>query len=742
MKTKITIILLLWLGSICILKAQNIIESTQVNYRVTTDYYTLLIPKNSGMIESLKLTGSEFEIVSDYPDYSVFFPEYVAEHSDGLSGTFIHPPRHPEFLSFENPKNTPTLAILKVAYNTGEINSYWTYVFRRDTPTFRASVKRVVVKSGVYSNAQQCVMYSVEMDQSGLIDYAGRFQITMGNYAGNFPFVTWPREGVPDASPNTSPHSLWTNFDYGSPKYFPMFMWRNSAADITAGVMTTWTSPNQRESVSYHGGGNSRVHPGYAEGQWNWFGKTDSESLYLTAGTTYSMELIYYQNYGPVDSLLSTNTSLFKNDGFLPRSVQDYRAASWGGRTSAHDRYFWRYPQATSNDISTQRLFRHESFAIPRSQNGLRDSHLFSLYLKAAIADSIINLAPNDGHLPLFSSLNNGQTDTSFIGEMSWVVSDIVSELTYELPFDQSVIHVSGSFNLENTNLAGLDSIWVELSTSNRSQIQQNADSDSWSFWAPDTLLDTIAVNISRTEGFLETHATVNALKLLSYSRDAALPANIFSFSFDCIPSVYRSNTLNDVSLYRSYFTRVASADESVACYIEPSSKYFCIDALVQDTALVLTFWVDEASDSIYLYYPNALAPFISDVLFGRTLEIEPTVFENIYMISGGVEPGFHILRLNDSPSISFQSNLTIFPNPGIGDGINFYVAALGRENGSIRVFNLLGQEVFQFNFTTNNIGITRIHIPINKIHLSNGLYYTSIDYSGTKYFQKLVIVR
>jgi len=719
----------------------DIIKSSSQNYIITTDYFTAVIAKNSGMVESLKLPGSDFEIVSDYPDYSMFFPEFINEHDDGLAGSFIHPPKYPEDLSFDVEMNTPTLGILKVSYVTRQINSYWTYIFERDQPTFRTSIKRVVEKSGVYSNAQQCVMYSADMDQSGLITYGGKFLMTMGSYSGDYPSVRWVPENVPDASPNTSPHSLWTNFDFGEPTFFPMFMWRKSSDDITVGVITTWTSENQRASISYHGGGAGHQHPGYAEGQWNWFGKSDSESLYLTAGTTYSMELVYYQNYGPIDSLLSYNEALLNSEVSIPRTIQDYKVASWGGRSSGSDRYFWRYPQVTSNDISSQRLFRHQAFAIPQSQNGLRDSHLFSLHLKASIGDLVVDLAPNYGHEPLFSAISTVRTDSSWIGCMSWDVMNITSELKYEMTARNSVVHASGSFNVGQVDLQVLDSIWIELACSNRSKFRQIGNGDVWEFWSPDTLLDTVLIQISNFTGVDGFSLDSTTLNVVTYRKNTSGNVPNPEFSLDCTAGTLKPNKLNNSNLFLSYFTRVRNQRGVENCYIEPSSKYFCINSIQDQDTLLLNFWVDEMVDSIYLYSDKIFTAFATDLSTRKQLQVGTTSYRNIYLITGELEPGYHTIRFNEVSETNYQISLTIFPNPGTGEEINFYVASPGNESGNFTIYNILGQEVTNYRFQTTAVGYTRMNFPLHSLKLGNGLYFIVVDYLNDKRIQKMIIV-
>ena len=119
------------------LSAKNIVTSTNLDYIVTTDYFSAKISVSTGMIESLKLNGSEFELVSDYPEYSLFFAEYVAENEDGRGASFINPARNSDDISIQLLKNTPKWGIISVTFLPHGINSYWTYIFKKDIPIFR-----------------------------------------------------------------------------------------------------------------------------------------------------------------------------------------------------------------------------------------------------------------------------------------------------------------------------------------------------------------------------------------------------------------------------------------------------------------------------------------------------------------------------------------------------------------------------------------------------------------------------
>ena len=57
------------------------------------DHYTVIILKFDGKIESVKLHGSDFEIVSNHSNFSIFFPEYRYEHDDDNFDYFDCPNR-------------------------------------------------------------------------------------------------------------------------------------------------------------------------------------------------------------------------------------------------------------------------------------------------------------------------------------------------------------------------------------------------------------------------------------------------------------------------------------------------------------------------------------------------------------------------------------------------------------------------------------------------------------------------
>jgi hypothetical protein len=67
------------------------VRKNTTEYVIENGRFVATVSRTNGMVESLQLIESNFEIASDYPNYSIFFPEFLYEHPDGLAGTFYFP---------------------------------------------------------------------------------------------------------------------------------------------------------------------------------------------------------------------------------------------------------------------------------------------------------------------------------------------------------------------------------------------------------------------------------------------------------------------------------------------------------------------------------------------------------------------------------------------------------------------------------------------------------------------------
>ncbi len=710
---------------------------------MTNEYYSLLIDKSTGMIESLKLRNSNFELVCDVAVYSLFFSEYLHEPDGNYSNAFNYPPRHSDGVDISILENSDSLGVVSVNWDTGQLNSKWEFIFQRNAPTFRAAITRTVVQSGVYSNAQHCVMYSADMDMSYLINYEGNLLVTQGSYDGSYEAEACQSDAR-DYLPATTTHSLWTVFDYGKPKYLPAFIWWKADENITVGVITTWTSENQRATVSYHGGGSSQSHPGYAEGQWNWFGKSDSESLYLTAGTSYSMELIFYQNYGHIDTLLDYVAERINPEAYLKRNIEDYRVASWGGRSSPSSGYFWRYPQISSNEITSQRLFRPQAFAIPRSQNGMRENHLFSFSVGAIIDGAEVVLTPNYGLIPLFESLDFEQNDSGWIGSMAWIVDGLETSINYQMLLDQSEINVFGDIRVSQPNLHQIEGVSLNLDPSNRASYEYDESEIQLKFKAKDSVLDSIEIGVVNLEGVESVFEGTKRVKLVlsNNSQGAVIDEADYSYSMQLVPKIYADPEGIASGEFKSYFVKPASKGVSSEIFIEPSADYYCLGVEAEDENLKFDFWVQNPISEIFIYSENVLPNYLYNETKVVRYPVQISETKDVYRIICSLNRGVHSLSSffqSTSAGVEWSS---VHPNPNLAGEFKINIFSNHYQSGNLTVYNIKGQVIESFPIVANGRDYQVILISLDQSRYASGVYILKADFPQSTQIQKITYLK
>jgi len=712
---------------------------------VTNGKIVVKISKENGMISSLKLKGKSFEIGSDFAHYSVFFPEFSYLHPDGIGMDYYEPEKDKRNVNVTYKKYNK-LIIVQAVWENGKIDAVWEYFFEPNIPYFRVQITRTVARTGVYSNFQQCTMYNPDMDNSFIINYQGELEVTMGHYHGNKKCVApikWPVY----YSPFTAQHSLWTVFDYGRPTYFPAMIWSDNETNIHAGVIATYTSPNQRETISYHGGGTTKSHPGFCEAQFNWFGKSDSESLYLRKGTQFSMELYFYQNIGPIDSLLDFSQNLLSQN-FVCKMPENYVAASWGGNNSSREIYYWRFPQVSSNYITSQELWRHKSFSIPRSQNGIWDIPLFSLDVIHLDKKAKI-LTPNHGTDPLFEKLWTLKTDTSYTGGMSWKVDDFYTKLSYTNYSRRRRVTVAGEINNRNPEKG---ENFIRLTPSSRiRQLFVNTNDTLFSFISMDPLLDTVSISLTNVTGIDSFFLVSDSLFL----RIAGGETGASKFCFDLFPAIKnpireksRASQLDlaPPSPYKAYFVKMGM--HSDLSYL-PSSRYFAFDEMKKKDSYAFNLYVSSDVDSFIFalddseQYPSGSGSLrISEGLLSRIvypIGANATIFRFHHQFRA--HHIYHIEWLYDSYQVIPEEIKTpmIYPNPSKGDFSFFFNSAKGGEC-SYEIYNILGVKVFRLkeNLESNEIIVKNFDLS----HFPSGVYFLRIRQSTKSKSLKFVIVR
>jgi len=726
----------------------HIITEMDDHYLVNTDKYRLVIPKQSGMIESMRLPGSDFELVADYWAYSLYFTEFNVARPDGSWGDFFYPnndaspPIGRNQVQINIIENTSELGIISVIWTTDLIDATWDYVFVKNEPVFRSSFRREVVSTGLYSNAQHCVMYSADMDDSYIIDYKGGIITTMGDYDGHYNTTPWSSDAS-DANPTMATHSLWTLFDYGSPQFLPTLAWHDDEEDITTGVITTWSSANQRASISYHGGGASGHHPGFAEGQWNWFGKSDSEALFLREGTSYAIELLFYQDYGHVDSLFQLSDNILTPDTYRLREIEDYQVASWGGNSSNLDRYFWRYPQVSSNSITSQRLFRPKAFAVSRSQNGMRDNHLFSISIYALINNEVHDLTPNYGHAPLFDSLSNLETDSSWIGAMSWTESDIQTQLSYELIEANSTVRIRTSINTTSNGTDDIEEIYAGLVSSNRAELRTDLPDKQWSFQAADAVLDSISIVVDDLEGLVGSSIEGDVLKFtIAHGSEFIDSAGVFDFSMRLVAFIDDKPAAEHSGPFKSHFVRLPVHGQSSTALIEPSSDYFVLEQTRSNQGLQMKIWIQREISEVTFYDEDFVPNYLYDFVSVQRFPVEASNQQNVYSIRANLSPGIYVLN-SDTARSEDESCLfsPTFPNPTSSDKVFFNLYSNKSGFGTITIFDIRGRLLDESQFELNGRGLHEMRLKLDKKHYEAGIYFIRIDFLNETRMLKTILL-
>jgi len=644
------------------------------------------------------------------------------------------------------------IVIVDIKWINNKINAFWKYFIEDKKPYFKVFITREIALEAVYSNFQQCTMYNSDMDNSFIINYQGQLELTMGNYYGEKKYVLPSRDGG-YFSPFTAQHSLWTVFDYGSPKYFPTIAWSDNETNIHAGVIATYTSPNQRETVSYHGGSSTKKHPGFAEAQLNWFGKSDSESLHLRQGTKFSMELYFYQNVGSIDSLWNFNENLLSQnfDYILP---ENYVAASWGARTSPLEHYYWRFPQVSSNYITSQELWRHKGFAIPRSQNGIWNIHLFSLNLINSNNGQETELTPIYGTTPLFDNLWIDRDDSSYTGGMSWQVDNFNTKLFFKGYPDKHHVTVSGE--VQNT-ASNTGENYLQFSTSPRTnELYIDNEKFLFSFVALDSVLDTVSIGMTHFSGtdsfFLTNNKTLNIRLEKNFD-------NFTQFQFDLYPitgkAFRRISQIADienkpVKPFKNYF--INTTGNSGISFL-PSSDYHLFNDQKQDNDISFDLFAAHSFDSLkisfkenshYIADIQTKSQAISDVRLvpyndNNFIINFPFKKESLYHIKLG---GSAQIEINENGSKTLPGDfklITLYPNPFEKETTLKYL--LNKSSWiSYEIYNIKGERIFTSNKNVTFNLSNEIKLDFSKY--PTGVYFCKISSASSTKVLKLLMMR
>ena len=738
------ILLLILILSYSSLLSSELISCDYENYYVNCNNYDLIVSKESGMITSAKLKYINFELLSDYPNYSLFFPEFIPE--DTLTTAYNYnmyfPPRGVNKVINFVKINTDSMAIIKFDWSTNYIRTIWEYEFINGKPYFVVNVNREVNKSGVYSNAQQCVMFSPDFDDSYIVDYIGKLFCTMSNNQYTYPTAA------------TSQHSMFSSIDKGFSNIFPMIAWHDDEYNIIVGILCTCVSPNQRKTISYHGGGSSNSHPGYAEGQWNWFGKSDDESLFLKKGLSYNMQLYYYLDYGDIFDIFDFNQDLFNENCYELKNAENYFAASFGGRSCPNENYFWRFPQVSSNYICSQELFRHRSFSIPASQNGTRDTHIFNLSVKYESSGNQYDLTPIYGIEPLFDKAETIQGEDFMVGSMSWNVHKFDNQLNYKVYENSDKVLISGEITtLEETYIKD---IFVELELSPRVSEVKTINDSVIDIRCEDEVYDQIGITVYHTQNINSINFDNNSIKLYLVNNfvDSLYNENeSFEYSFSLFPHVgYNVENYDNITslfsaphnYYREYYLTLLGLLGNNNYGIHPNQNVFPIKAELGSDSLVvcIDIYCEPGSYPINLYLKDSIVKSVS-VNGVQFYNWNYNEFTNILVLENNWEEGCYKIEIFNKELDKFCT-LQNYPNPfGTSTTISFSLNNTQHtKNALIEIYNIKGQLVKRLPIINHQTSIKWNGTDESGKSVSNGIYFYKLINNKESLTKKMLLMR
>jgi hypothetical protein len=673
------------------------------------------------------------------------FPEYYPEapYIDNSNSVFHYPPIGSDGVIYTIKKNTDKYAILKCVWSTEYMDITWEYYFRDDNNDFSVNITRDINKSFVFSNAQQCVMFSSDFDSSYLIDYEGNLLCTMDNHG-------------PTGALASSQHTMFSAIDKGESELLPMLAWYENAYNIIAGVICSYVSPNQRRTASYHGGGSTHSHPGYAEGQFNPFGKSDSESLYLRAGTSFTIQLYYYFDFGTIDKILDFNYKLFQTEQYKTANCVNYWAASYGARSSVSPKYFSRFPQMSSDYICSQELYRPRCIAIPSSQDGLyhHDLYFFDLYVKYESAgEDPYDLTPIYGTEPLFEDSETIIDSNNMTGSMSWIVNSLENALNYQVYAESDKAIVSGHVEaLEDTQV---EDLYIEFELSSRVSNVNAINDNIIDIRSMDHIYGDIGITLYDTSNIDNIEVNNNDIKLylIDNSTDSTYTAgSSFSYSFKLFPHIgYYVDNAQQITPFLSapqytYNEHALSFPNLLGNKnygFIPSAKIFPYKAVIDSDSLLssVSLFSKQGSYPVTIFLNNN---DVKDVKVNN-LSVQNWHYDDekkMITIENNWEEGDNFIsfyKQGDHPLNLDQ--YYFFPNP-FNTSTNIHFKFSEQLKYKISIYNVKGQLVKKFKGLDKEKTIIWDGTDINGNKISSGVYLCSLKTGNFHKIKKMVFIK
>ena len=191
------------------------------------------------MLISAQLNDTNFELSSDYQDFSLFFTEFALEFPDQNLEIFTTSNRktHNGTVEITDYFNNDNFFRVKFRWSNDYIVTQWSYNIFKNQKYMFINLDREVKTSWVYANHQQCAMANPDFDNFYIVNYENEWFQTMdrGNAGAG------SEEGAASYQ-----HTAFAAQNTGKATRFPAFGWYQTEQDLSFGIILTSVSPNQR----------------------------------------------------------------------------------------------------------------------------------------------------------------------------------------------------------------------------------------------------------------------------------------------------------------------------------------------------------------------------------------------------------------------------------------------------------------------------------------------------------------
>lgn len=467
------------------------------------------------------------------------------------------------------------------------------------------------------------------------------------------------------------------------------------------------------------------------------------------------MQLYYYLDQCSISKLMEFNENLINTSLYKLKECINYCAASYGARTSVSENYFSRFPQASSNYICSQELFRSRAFSVPSSQNGLylRDTHIFNIYVKQNTSGNFYDLTPIYGTEPLFEDAETIQGTDYMIGSISWNVNSLNNVLNYKVFEGSDKVLVSGE--VVTSDEVNIKELFVELELSPRVTEVFSIGDSIFDIRCDDEVYEKIGITVYNIQNVEDV--TIDDDHIILYfmknSSDSLYhEGDSFEYSFSLFPhirySVYEYDEITPlfsapVEEYREYFITLPRLRTNKNFGICPDLNVFPYFAEEGSDSLIISFdlFCNKGDfDVEFLVNVTDIKSVLVNNEITQTWDFDQS--KKILKLSNYWNDQEYNIKLYNTPihHVVSDPKLDIYPNPS-KNHISILFELPEQRKYKIIVYNLKGQIIKEFHGTACNNSILWNGLDDHKQKICPGVYFVQLKAGEYRSMKKIVIL-